>query len=438
MRGRTLPDGMSHKRTRSKILGVPRPSSKAFRVGMILAMSLSDVVILGAARTPIGRYGGTLKDSHPAELGARASTAALERAGLGPDAVEEVFFGQGRQAGSGPNPARQVARRTGVPVTAPAQTINQACASGLSTVALAAQSIMLGQSSICLAGGMESMSRMPYFLDSEDARWGHKMGNFTLVDAMSRDGFLCPLANMLMGQTAEILAREYGITREESDQFALQSQLKAEAAIHAGRLQAEITAAPGKDAKGKPVELETDEHPRFGSTIEGIRKLPLVFAPVEGQPGIITAGTSSGITDGAAAVVVASAAETHRRGIKPMARIIGWATAGVDPTRMGIGPVPALHKLFAKTGLGIDDFDLVELNEAFAPQVLAVLRDIPIPAEKLNVNGGAIALGHPIGCTGTRILVTLLYEMQRRGARRGLATMCVSGGMGMAMAVETM
>lgn len=396
----------------------------------------ADVVIVGAARTPIGRYGGTLKDTHPSELGARAAVAAMTRAGIAPDDIDEVFIGQGRQAGSGPNPGRQVARRAGIPVTAPAQTINQACASGLQTVALAAQAIQLGQSSIALAGGIESMSRMPYFIDSEDGRWGHKMGNFTLVDAMSRDGFMCPLSNLLMGQTAEVLAREYGITREESDAFALTSQLKAEAAITAGRLKAEITPAPGKDAKGKPVELEIDEHPRFGSTIEGIRKLPLVFAPVDGQPGIITAGTSSGITDGGAAVIVASAAEASRRGLAPLARIVGWATAGVEPRRMGIGPVPAIQKLFAKTGLTMADIDLVELNEAFAPQVLAVLRDLPIPAEKLNVNGGAIALGHPIGATGARILVTLLYEMERRGARRGLATMCVSGGLGMAMVVE--
>ena len=406
---------------------------------MIAWMSLSknvDVVILGAARTPIGRYGGTLRDTHPAELGARAAAAAMTRAGIAPADIDEVFIGQGRQAGSGPNPGRQVAQRAGIPFTAPAQTINQACASGLQTVALAAQAIQLGQSTLCLSGGVESMSRMPYFIDSEDARWGHKMGNFTLVDAMSRDGFMCPLSNMLMGQTAEVLAREYGITREASDAFALNSQLKAEAAIAAGRYTAEITAAPGKDAKGKPVELLIDEHPRFGSTIEGLRKLPLVFAPVDGQAGIITAGTSSGITDGGAAVVVASGAEAERRGLKPMARIIGWATAGVDPRRMGIGPVPAMQKLFAQTGLTLADFDLVELNEAFAPQVLAVLREIPIPDEKLNVNGGAIALGHPIGCTGTRILVTLLYEMERRGATRGIATMCVSGGLGMAMAVE--
>ncbi len=425
-----------------QILGGAVASSKhsaPAAVGMMRWMSeskIADVVILGGARTPIGRYGGTLRDTHPAELGARAAIAAMTRAGVRPDDIDEVFMGQGRQAGSGPNPARQIAWRAGVPVSAPAQTINQACASGLQSVALAAQAIQLGQSSICLAGGVESMSRMPYFLDSDDARWGHKMGHFTLVDAMSRDGFMCPMSNLLMGQTAEVLAREYGVTRDESDAFALASQLKAEAAITAGRLTDEITPAPGKDAKGNSVVLSEDEHPRFGSTIEGLRKLPLVFAPVEGEPGIITAGTSSGITDGGAAVVVASGAEAGRRGLKPMARILGWATAGVDPRRMGIGPVPALQKLFAKTGLSVADFDLIELNEAFAPQVLAVLREIPIPAEKLNDNGGAIALGHPIGATGARILVTLLYEMQRRGARRGLATMCVSGGLGMAMAVE--
>jgi len=399
-------------------------------------MSTSEIVILGAARTPIGKYGGTLRDTHPAELGARAAAAAIARAGLTPDDIEEVFIGHGRQAGSGPNPGRQVARRAGIPVTAPAQTINQACASGLQSVALAAQSIMVGNSEIALAGGIESMSRMPYLIDSEDGRWGHKMGNFTLVDAMARDGFFCPLSNLLMGQTAEVLAREYGITKEQSDAYALQSQQKAEAAITAGYLKAEITPAPGRDAKGKPVELDVDEHPRFGATLEGIAKLPLVFAPVDGVKGIITAGTSSGITDGGAAVVVASAAEARKRGLTPLAKITGWATTAVDPRTMGISPVSAMKKLFAKTGLGIEDFDLVELNEAFAPQVLAVLRDIPIPLEKLNVNGGAIALGHPIGATGARILVTLLYEMQRRGAKRGLATLCVSGGIGMAMGIE--
>jgi acetyl-CoA C-acetyltransferase len=401
-------------------------------------MASPSVVILGAARTPIGRYGGTLRATHPAALGAAAARAAIARAGLTSDDIDEVILGHARQAGSGPNPGRQVGRRAGLPDGVPAQTINQACASGLQAVALGAQAILTGQSSIVLAGGMESMSRMPYFLDSEDARWGHKMGNMKLVDAMYRDGFFCPLSELVMGQTAEVLARQYGITREASDEFSLGSQRKAEAAMAAGRFRDEMTAAPGTDEKGKPVELDRDEHPRAGTTLEGLRKLPLVFDAVDGAPGIITAGSSSGITDGGAAVVLASAAEAERRGARPLARIVGWATAGVDPRIMGIGPVPAVRKLLARTGLALEDFDLVELNEAFAPQVLAVLKDLPIAADRLNVNGGAIALGHPIGCTGTRILVTLLYEMARRGARRGLATLCVSGGLGMALAVESL
>jgi acetyl-CoA C-acetyltransferase len=394
------------------------------------------VVILGAARTAIGRYGGTLRRTHPAELAARAAQAALAAAGLQPHDVDEALFGHGRQAGSGPNPARQACQRAGLPFTAPAQTINQACASGLQSVALGAQAILLGQSKIVLAGGMESMSRMPYLVDAEDARWGHKMGNFTLVDAMYRDGFRCPLSGLIMGETAEVLARQYGITRDESDAFALTSQQKAEAAEAAGRFAAERIAAPGHDAKGRPVELEVDEHPRAGSTLEGLRKLPLTFGEVEGHPGIITAGAASGITDGGAALVLADEAEATQRGLTPLARIVGWATAGVDPRIMGIGPVPAVRKLFAQTGLSMADFDLVEMNEAFAPQVLAVLKDLPVPDEKLNVNGGAIALGHPIGATGARMLVTLVHEMVRRGARRGLATLCVSGGLGMALAIE--
>lgn len=394
------------------------------------------VVILSAARTAIGRYGGTLRDTHPADLGARAVQAALTRAGVLPDEVDEVFIGHGRQAGSGPNPGRQVGQRAGLPHTVPAQTINQACASGLQAVALGAQAILLGQSKVVVSGGIESMSRMPYMVDAADARWGHKMGNFTLVDAMYRDGFRCSLSGLIMGETAEILARQYGITKEASDEFALGSQRKAEAAIAGGRFADELVSAPGRDAKGRPVELDHDEHPRAGSTIDGLRKLPLTFGLVEGQPGIITAGSASGITDGGAAVVLADEAEATRRGLTPMARIVGWATAGVDPRIMGIGPVPAVKKLLSQTGLSLNDFDLVELNEAFAPQVLAVLKDLPIPEEKINVNGGAIALGHPIGATGARILVTLLHEMARRGARRGLATLCVSGGLGMAMAVE--
>jgi acetyl-CoA C-acetyltransferase len=397
---------------------------------------MSEVVVLGARRTAIGRYGGTLRATHPAELGARAAAGALHQAGIPPGDVDEVLIGHGRQAGSGPNPARQVGRRAGLPDSVPAQTVNQACASGLQSVALGAQAILLGQSKIVLAGGIESMSRMPHLIDSEDARWGHKMGHMRLVDGMYRDGFFCPLSQLLMGQTAEVLARQYGITREESDAYALESQRRAAAAIAAGKFKEEITPAPGRDARGRPVDLEVDEHPRAGTTIDGLRKLPLVFEAVDGQSGIITAGSSSGITDGGAAVVLAAADEAERRGARPLARILGWATTGVDPRIMGIGPVPAIRKLLARLTLAIDDFDLVELNEAFAPQVLAVLRDVPIDPNRLNVNGGAIALGHPIGATGTRILVTLLHEMARRGAKRGLATLCVSGGLGMALAVE--
>ena len=398
-------------------------------------MSL-DVVIVGAARTPIGRYGGTLRQTHPAELGGRAARAALDRAGVAPADVDEVIVGHARQAGSGPNPGRQVARRAGLPDEVPAYTVNQACASSLQAVALGAQAIATGQSRVVLAGGIESMSRMPYLVDSEDARWGHKMGNFTLVDAMYRDGFTCALSGLIMGQTAEILARDYGITREASDAYALESQRRAEAAIAAGRFRDEITAAPGHDARGRPVELEVDEYPRAGTTIESLRKLPLVFPEVEGHPGIITAGSASGITDGGAALVLMHADEAARRGLTPLARIDAWATTGVDPRIMGIGPVPAVRKLLTQTGGGIEDFDLVELNEAFAPQVLAVLRDVPIDPARMNVNGGAIAIGHPIGATGARILVTLIYEMARRDVRRGLATLCVSGGLGMAMAVS--
>ena len=398
-------------------------------------MPLADVVILSAARTPIGRYGGSFKDVHPAELGAVAARAAIERAGLTADVIDEVLVGHGRQAGSGPNPARQVGHRAGVPDRSPAQTINKACASGLQAIASGAQSIMLGESAIVLAGGIESMSRMPYLIDAIDARWGHRMGNFTLVDAMYRDGFQCPLSDMIMGETAEVLARQYGITREASDCFALDSQRKAKAAIDGGRFAREI-APVTITAKGQPVAIDRDEHPRGDTTIETLRKLPPVFGDVEGRPGIITAGTSSGITDGGAALVLASADAARARGLKPRARILGWASAGVDPRMMGIGPVPAIHALRERIGLGADDFDLVELNEAFAPQVLAVLRDVPVSSDRLNVNGGAIALGHPIGCTGARIVVTLLHELERRGARRGLATLCVSGGMGMALAIE--
>ena len=344
-------------------------------------------------------------------------------------------MGHGRPAGVGPNPARQVGHRSGVPDTAPAYTINKACAGGMQAVASGAQSILLGESDVVLAGGIENMSRAPYLIDAADARWGHKMGHFTLVDAMYRDGFQDPLSGLIMGETAEILARQYGITREQSDQFALESQRKAEAAQKSGHFDREI-APVTITVKGRQVAVSVDEHPRAGSTIEALRKLPLTFPNVEGHDGIITAGSASGITDGAAALVLASGAFARERGLTPMARIVGWASAGVDPRIMGIGPVPAIARLEQRTGLRVGDFDLVEINEAFAAQVLAVLKDVPIPAEKLNVNGGAIALGHPIGCTGARMVVTLLHELLRRGQKRGLATLCVSGGMGMALAIE--
>jgi acetyl-CoA C-acetyltransferase len=397
-------------------------------------MAPSAVVILSGQRTPIGKYGGSFRDIHPAELGAVAARAAIERSGLTPADIDEVLMGHGRQAGSGPNPARQVGHRAGVSDQAPAFTINKACASGMQAVVSGAQSILLGESNVVLAGGIESMSRMPYLIDSADARWGHKMGNFTLVDAMYRDGFQCPLSNLIMGETAEVLARQYGITREQSDYFALESQKKAAAAIASGHFTREI-APVTITVKGAPVAVDRDEHPR-DTTIEMLRKLPLGFPKVEGEPGIITPGTASGVTDGGAALLLTSAETARQRGLRPRARILGWASAGVDPRIMGIGPVPAINKLQQRIGLGADDFDLVELNEAFAPQVLAVLKDVPISGDRVNVNGGAIALGHPIGCTGARIIVTLLHELERRQLKRGLATLCVSGGMGMAIAIE--
>jgi acetyl-CoA C-acetyltransferase len=399
-------------------------------------MPLREVVIVGAARTPIGRYGGAFRSTHPAELGAVATRAAIDRAHVDPATIDDVLMGHGRQAGSGPNPARQVGARAGLPHTTSAQTINKACASGMQAIASGAQSIILGDADVVVAGGIESMSRMPHLIDADDGRWGHRMGTFTLVDAMYRDGFTCSVSGMIMGETAELLARQYGITREASDAFALESQQRAGRAVAEGRFRAEIAPVTVTDAKGRATLVGADEHPRPDTTIDTLQKLMPVFGSAEGQPGIITAGSSSGVTDGGAAVVLMSAPRAQALGATPLARIVGWASAGVDPRIMGIGPVPAMRKLFAKTGLGLDDFDLVELNEAFAAQVLAVLRDEPVDRARLNVNGGAIALGHPIGCTGARILVTLLHEMLRRGARRGLATLCVSGGLGMAMAIE--
>jgi len=387
------------------------------------------VDILSAVRTPIGKFGGSLMSLTAADMGVIAAKAALERAGVAPQQVEETIFGNARQAGGGPNPARQVSVRSGAPNESPAYTINMACASGMKTIALGAQEIALGNLACVLAGGTESMSRLPYYLDG--ARWGYRLGNAELVDGMYRDGFLCPLAKMVMGETAELLAEQYKIGREEQDQYALCSQQRAESATSSGRFAAEIAPVTVEGKKGQQV-VTRDEHIYLGATLEKMAKLSPVFS----KTGTITAGNSSGITDGAAAVVLAGESFVKQHHLKPLARILGWTSAGVDPRTMGIGPVPALRKMEKQLGLSPASFDLIELNEAFAAQVLACDRELHFDRDQLNVNGGAIALGHPIGCTGTRITVTLLHEMLRRKARRGLATLCVSGGLGMALALE--
>ena len=391
--------------------------------------SLNEAFIVSAVRTPIGKFGGSLASLSAADMGVIAAKAALERAGVSPKQVEETIFGNARQAGGGPNPARQISVRSGVPHEVPAYTVNQACASGMKAIALAWQEIAHGNAECMLAGGTESMSRLPYYL--EHARWGYRMGDAQIVDGMYRDGFNCSVCGMVMGETAEVLAEQYRIPRDEQDDYALSSQRRAEAALNSNRFSDEIVPVEIESKKGKTV-FSRDEHPFLGSTIEKLGKLQPVFS----KTGTVTAGNSSGITDGAAAVVVASEAFVKKHNLKPMARIVGAATAGVDPRTMGIGPVPAMRKLEQRTGLRPDEFDLIELNEAFAAQVLACDRELHLDRDRLNVNGGAIALGHPIGCTGTRIVVTLLHEMKRRDARRGAATLCVSGGMGMAMAFE--
>ncbi len=386
------------------------------------------VAILSAVRTPIGRFLGAFAGVPARDLAVTAATAALARAGVEPAEVGEVIFGMARQAGNGPNPGRQIGVTAGVPVEVPGYTVNQACASGLTAVSLGAAALARGDARIALVGGVENMSRVPFLL--EGARGGYRLGHGEVVDGMYRDGFHCPLADQLMGRTAETLAEQGGITRAEQDGFALESQRRAGRAQANGRFTDEI-APVEVPAKGGPVTVAADEHPRPDTTLEGLAKLPAVFR----KDGTVHAGNSSGITDGAAAIVLATAAEVERRGAEPLGWIEDAASAGVDPRIMGIGPVPATRKLLARLGRTLDSFDLVELNEAFAAQVLAVARELDLDLERTNVNGGAIALGHPIGATGARILVTLLHEMRKRDAERGLATLCVSGGMGYSMAV---
>lgn len=391
---------------------------------------MKSVYLAGAVRTPIGRFGGTLAGWTAADMGTAVAVESMKRARVRPDQIQDSIWGCARQAGGGPNVARQITFRAGVPETIPAFTVNQACGSGLKAVILAAQEIVLGRAKAVLAGGTESMSRVPYF--AEGARWGMRMGNKELVDGMYRDGFNDPLSQLVMGETAENLARRYDISRAEQDQYALQSQQRAAAASDSRRFEAEVLPLEIKIGKGETKTFAHDEHYRAGTSIESLQKLPPVFS----QDGTVTAGNSSGITDGAASVVVMSEETLSDSGAEPQARIVDYEIVGVAPEIMGIGPVPAVHKLLERQKLSLSEIDLIELNEAFAAQVIACDRDLHFDPQRLNVNGGAIALGHPIGCTGVRLITTLVHEMKKRAAKRGLATLCVSGGMGLALLVE--
>jgi len=417
----------------------------------------STVYIVSAVRTPIGKFGGGLAEFTAPDLGVIAVRAALERAfgaPLPPERipgqpaaakadvpwhVDELIFGNARPAGVGPNPARQIAWRAGLGDDVPAFTVNMACASGLRSIVLGWQQILLGDAAIVVAGGAESMSRVPYLVD---ARWGVKMGNQPLVDAMYRDGFLCPISQMIMGETAELLAEQYKISREEQDAFAVESHLRAARAQQQCRFSSEIVPIERTDKKGNVVRVEKDEHVRPDVTREQMSKLPPVFS----KTGTITAGNASGITDGAACVVLASEEKVRELRLQPLARIVDATIAAVDPRVMGIAPVPAVRNLLARTGTKLEDYAAIELNEAFAAQVLACDRDLHFPRERLNPNGGAIALGHPIACTGARIMTALIHELRHpngnstpkaSAAKKGLATLCVSGGLGIAVEIET-
>jgi acetyl-CoA C-acetyltransferase len=392
-------------------------------------LSGSRVLLAGAVRTPIGNFGGGLAASSAAELGGIAARAALERAGVGAGDVSEVIVGHARQAGNGPNLARQVGRRAGLPDETPAYTINKACASGLQAIVSGAQAVRLGDADVVLAGGTEHMSSIPFL--AVDVRWGKKLGDEPLLDAMYRDGYLCPLCDQLMGETSETLAGEYRISREEQDRYAMASNHRAAAAWSDGRFAKEVVPVTLGEGKRR-VTVERDEHFRPDASLESMAKLKPVFR----ADGTITAANASAITDGAAAVLVMSEAAAKRDGVRPMASLLDYVSVGVDPARMGIAPVPAVHKLLTRRGLTLDQIDVIELNEAFASQVLACDRELKFDHAKLNRNGGGISLGHPTGCSGARIMVTLLHELQRNGGRYGIATLCVSGGLGMAVLVE--
>ncbi|OPZ62327.1 MAG: Acetyl-CoA acetyltransferase [Firmicutes bacterium ADurb.Bin506] len=387
-------------------------------------------VIVSAARTAIGTFGGTLANTPAADLAAVVTKAAIERAGIEPAAVDDVLMGCILQAGQGQNPARQGMLKAGVPVDTTASTINMVCGSGLRAVAMAAQQIACGDSDVVVAGGTENMNLAPYVLDK--ARNGYRMGHGQIIDSMIKDGLWCAIGDTHMGITAENLAEKYGITREEQDAFAVASQSKAAAAMAAGKFADEIVPVLIPQRKGDPVPFVKDEHPKPDVTIESLARLRPAFK----KDGTVTAGNASGINDGAAAMVVMAEERATSLGLEPLATIVGAAWAGVEPSIMGIGPVPSTRKLLKKVGLKLDDIDLIEANEAFAAQSLAVARELDWDPARVNVNGGAIALGHPIGASGARILVTLIYEMKRRGAHRGLAMLCCGGGMGISLLVE--
>ena len=391
---------------------------------------MKNVYLASAVRTPIGKFGGSLAGLSAADLGVAAAKESLRRSGIAAKRVNDSIWGCARQAGGGPNVARQITYRAGIPESIPAFTVNQACGSGLKAIILAAQEILLGRAHVVLAGGTESMSRVPYF--AEGARWGTRLGNAQLVDGMYRDGFNDPLSGLVMGETAENLARQYQISRQQQDDYALRSQQRAQAAIEAGSFESQICPVDIQGRKGESIAFGKDEHPRANTTLADLAKLPAVFS----KDGTVTAGNSSGITDGASAILVLSEEAIKDFGTQAQARIIDYEITGVAPEIMGIGPVPAIRSLLQRQQLSLNEIDLIELNEAFAAQVIACDLELGFDASKLNVNGGAIALGHPIGCTGVRITTTLLHELDRRQGKLGLATLCVSGGMGLALLVE--
>lgn len=391
---------------------------------------MEKVVIASAVRTPVGSYGGSLKDLSAVSLGEIVYREAMRRAGIEASQVDEVIMGNVLQGGQGQNPARQAAIKAGLPIESSAMTVNMVCGSGLRAVALAAQAIAAGEASIVLAGGFESMSQAPYYLSK--ARWGHRMGNGTIEDGMIKDGLWCAMGNTHMGITAENLAEKYQISRREQDEFSAESQRRTQEAIAAKRFAEEIVPVEIPQRKGDPIIFDTDEFPRAGVTADSLAKLRPAFK----KDGTVTAGNASGINDGAAALVLMTEAKAKELGIKPLATFVASAHAGVDPGIMGIGPVSAVRKVLTKTGLALEDLDLIEANEAFAAQSLAVNKELGWNTDIINVNGGAIALGHPIGASGARILVTLLYEMKKRNVKTGLATLCIGGGMGIAVVVQ--